>query len=91
MRVNSKKRATSDRIPRKGEEFNESVVFPDEATMRLTRQITTKRMFNAKPTYHINAGFAPDNKHIVFATYNDSKSGSALVRANVETGDCFVL
>lgn len=81
----------SDPIPNKGEEFNESVVFPDEATMRSTRQITTKRMFNVKPTYHINAGFAPDNKHIVFATYNNDESGSALVRANVETGDCLVL
>jgi len=85
------KSSIADRIPQKGEAFNESVLFPDEATMRPTRQITTKRMFNVKPTYHVNAGFAPDNKHIIFGTYNNDESGSALVRANVETGDCYVM
>jgi len=79
-----------DRIPQKGEEFNESFVFPDEATGRLTRRLTSYRQFNQKPTYHINSGFSPDNKYLCFNTWNP-EGGSALVRANIETGDCKVI
>ena len=75
-----------DRIPKKGEEWNESFLFPDEATTRLTRRLTSRRTFNHKPTYHINQGFSPDDQHLVFCTYAPG-GGSALVRANVETGD----
>ena len=79
-----------DRIPQRGEEFNESFLFPDEATGRETRRLTSFRQFNQKPTYHINAGFSPDNNHLCFNTWN-AGDGSALVRVNVETGDCKVL
>ncbi|MBD3377666.1 hypothetical protein GF406_21740 [candidate division KSB1 bacterium] len=79
-----------DRIPQKGEEFNESFVFPDQATGRLTRRLTSYRQFNQKPTYHINAGFSMDDLYLCFNTWNPD-SGSALVRANVETGDCKVI
>jgi hypothetical protein len=49
-----------DRIPQKSEEFNESFVFQDEATGRLTRRLTSYRQFNQKPTYHLNDGFSND-------------------------------
>ncbi|MBE0652969.1 MAG: hypothetical protein IH594_04180 [Bacteroidales bacterium] len=49
-------------------------------------------MFNHKSTYHIKSGFL--GKYITFCTYNDHKKGqhgSALIRADVETGDMLVL
>ncbi len=79
-----------DRIPQKSEEFNESYVFQDEATGRLTRRLTSYRQFNQKPTYHLNDGFSKDNKHLCFATWNP-QGGSAMVRVNIETGDCKVI
>ena len=78
-------------IPRKGDSFNESILFSDEATLRQTRQLTSQRVINVKPTYHIKAGFSPDSKYLPFATYNDKNGASALVRANVQTGDCLTL
>lgn len=79
-----------DRIPFKGEEFNESFEFPDEATGRLTRKLTSKRQFNFKPTYHLSSGFSADDQYLTFCTWNEG-NGSALVRANIETGDCKVI
>ncbi len=79
----------TDRIPLKGEEFNESFIFPDECTNRPITRLTSRRHFNTKATYHIKSGFL--GKHIVFSTYNDNDSGSALIRANVENGDLKVL
>jgi hypothetical protein len=79
-----------DRIPQKSEEFNECFVFQDEATGRLTRRLTSYRQFNQKPTYHINDGFSMDNKHLCFMTWNP-QGGSAIVRVNIETGDCKVI
>jgi len=84
--------ADRDRIPEKGEEFNESMIFPDESTTRPIRRITSNRMFNHKSTYHIKSGFL--GKYIAFCTYNDyfnGQEGSALIRADVETGDLKVL
>ncbi len=77
-------------IPKKGVEFNESYLFPDETTGRMTRRLTSYRSFNQKPTYHIHTGFTKDDKHLVFCTWNPGEA-SALVRANIETGDCKVL
>lgn len=82
--------AKLDRIPQKGEEFNESFVFQDESTGRLTRRLTSYRQFNQKPTYHLNDGFSKDDRHLCFMTWNP-QGGSALVRANIETGDCKVI
>lgn len=79
-----------DRVPRKGEEWNESFLFPDEATTRPTRRLTSRRTFNHKPTYHINQGFSPDNRYLVFCTYHPGGE-SALVRAEVESGDLKVI
>ena len=78
-----------DRIPLKGEEFNESFIFPDECTCKPIRKITTHRKFNTKFTYHIKSGFL--DKFMVFGTYNDALNGSALIRADAETGDMKVL
>ncbi|HCK10129.1 MAG TPA: hypothetical protein DHW45_09655 [Candidatus Latescibacteria bacterium] len=76
-------------IPPKNSEFNESVVFPDEATGRLTRRLTRDRQSNAKPTYHGMGGFSVDDEYTAFCTWNDD--ASALVRVNIETGDCKVI
>jgi hypothetical protein len=78
-----------DRIPQKGEEFNEMIIFPDELSGRPMRRITSNRKFNQKSTYHIKTGFY--GNYIVFGSYNNRKDGSALIRANVETGDLKVL
>ena len=79
-----------DRIPRKGEVFNEMFVFPDVATGYETHRITSHRPYNMKATYSMNTGFSQDEKHIGFCTWND-EGESALIRANVVTGDCEVL
>ena len=76
-------------IPPKNSEFNESVVFADEATGRLTRRLTRERQSNAKPTYHGMGGFSVDDEYTAFCTWNDD--ASALVRVNIETGDCKVI
>ncbi|MBT7065755.1 MAG: hypothetical protein HN919_05605 [Verrucomicrobia bacterium] len=78
-------------IPPKGSPFNESVVFPDQATGRLTRRLTSHRQSNVKPTYHGMGGFSVDDKYTVLCTWNDEASASALVRAHIETGDCNVI
>ena len=80
---------SNDRIPRKGEEFNESFVFPDECTNTPIRKLTSKRGFNQKATYHIKSGFL--GKYIAFSTYNDQTGGSALIRADVASGDLKVI
>lgn len=76
-------------IPPKGAEFNESFVFSDQATGRLTRRLTSHRQSNAKPTYHGMGGFSVDDKYTVLCTWNGD--ASALVRVNIETGDCKVI
>ena len=38
-----------DRIPQKGEEFNEMIIFPDELSGRPMRRITSNRKFNIIP------------------------------------------
>jgi hypothetical protein len=79
----------NDRIPEKGEEFNESFVFPDECTNKPIRRLTSKRAFNQKATYHIKSGFL--GNYLVFSTYNDHEGGSALIRAHAGSGDLKVL
>jgi len=76
-------------IPPEGSEFNESIVFSDQATGRLTRRLTSHRPSNMKPTYHGMGGFSVDDKYTVLGTWNDD--ASALVRADIETGDCKVI
>lgn len=85
-RAENRRSAAEDRIPRKGETWNESFEFPDEATTRLTRRLTTRRKYNHKPTYHIHQGFSPDNRYLPLCTYN-ADGESALLRADVETGE----
>ena len=83
-------RRSEDPVPPKGAEWNESFLFPDEATTRLTRRLTTRRTYNHKPTYHINQGFSPESRYLVLCTWNPG-GDSALVRADVETGDLKVI
>jgi len=70
----------TDRIPQKGEEFNESFVFPDESTSRPIRRLTSNRMINQKATYPINTHFLIE--HLLLSTYNEERGVSALIRAN---------
>ena len=82
--------AKSDSIPKKGTTFNESIDFIDELSLKPSKRLTQFRDHNMKPTYHIDAGFTKDSKHMIFCTWNRN-GGSALIRVNVETGDCYVL
>ncbi len=84
------RKSSDNLVPRKGETFNESFVFPDEATGRLTRRLTSFRQFNQKPTYHLSSGFSKDDRYLVFCTWNPG-GASALIRSDITTGDCWVI
>lgn len=72
-----------------GETWNESVELRDPATARPRRRLTQNGIYNTTPTYHYNTAFTADSRHIVFATAREGQS--ALLRADVETGDLTVL
>lgn len=73
-----------------GDRFNESVELKDKATGRPTRQLTTKRLHNQQPTYHLNACFSADSRYMALATQFEDGS-SALLRGEVATGELTVL
>jgi len=72
-----------------GETWNESMACLDSATGRPARRLTRLGASNNTPTYHYNTAFSADARHLVFVTVRDG--GSALMRANVETGALRVL
>jgi len=73
----------------KGAVFNEMIESYDGATGRLTRRLTVAGEYNHAPTYHYNTAFTQDSRHLVFTTARAGKS--AIVSANLETGDIRVL
>jgi hypothetical protein len=75
---------------KKGQTFNESERFADTLTGRRSRRLTRWRRFNQQPTYHLNACFSADSRHLVLST-EFPEGGSALLRAEVATGDLHVL
>jgi hypothetical protein len=74
---------------KKGETFNESVELRDSATGRFTRRLTQAGLYNETPTYHLNAAFTADSRYLIFGTAREGHS--ALMKADVETGDLTVL
>ena len=72
-----------------GETWNESLDAVDSATGRPARRLTRLGLFNNTPTYHYNSAFSADSRYLVFVTARDG--GSAIVRAEVETGELTVL
>lgn len=72
-----------------GETWNESEVGVDSATGRPMRRLTRLGQFNNTPTYHYNTAFSADSRYLVFVTVRDG--GSAIMRAEVETGELTVL
>lgn len=78
------------RIPPIGTTFNESIVFPDEVTLRPTRRLTSHRDRNQSPTYHLNNGFSADSRYFALLTQNEDGE-SAVLRADTATGDLTVL
>ena len=77
-------------IPPKGSVFNESVWMVDSITGRPTLRLTQHRDFNRTPTYHLNACFSEDSRYIILTTSSEGY-GSALIQADVTTGDCRVI
>lgn len=73
----------------KGCRFNESIVFRDTATARSARQLSTQGILNNTPTYHYGSAFSADSRYLVFVTCRFGQS--AIVRAELETGDLTVL
>ncbi len=72
-----------------GDTWNESTVFADAVTGKITRRLTNDGLYNETPTYHLNAAFSADSRHLIFATAREG--GSALMRADVRTGDLKVI
>lgn len=77
-------------LPERGATFNEAQRFPDEVTLRPTTRLTRHRRRNQMPTYHLNNGFSKDSRYLALMTY-DERVGSAILRADVETGDLTVV
>jgi hypothetical protein len=75
---------------RKGDVFDESEVFDDPVTSKLTRRLTSGRDFNQTPTYHLNAAFSADSRLLVMATWMRD-GDSCLLKSEVETGKTTVL
>lgn len=74
---------------RKGERWNESVLLRDCSSAKLTRRLTDSGLYNETPTYHSRTAFSSDSRYLVFATAREG--GSALMRADTETGELMVL
>ena len=72
-----------------GETFNEASTFNDPVTAKLTRHLTCTGLYNQTPTYHLNAAFSADSRQIILASAREG--GSAILRADVESGDLTVL
>lgn len=77
-------------IPEPGTTFNECERFPDEVSGRPTCRLTRQRQRNQMPTYHLNNGFSRDGRYLTLMTYDEAE-GSALLRAEVESGDLTVV
>jgi hypothetical protein len=77
-------------IPPVGTTFNESDTFPDEVTLRPTRQLTSRRDRNQMPTYHLHNGFSADGRYLALMTRN-YEGGSAILRAETVSGDLTVV
>lgn len=72
-----------------GQTFNESTTFEDAVTGRFSRRLTAGGRINNTLSYHINATFSADSRYLLFVRVGDG--GSAVMRAELETGELAVL
>lgn len=82
----SQSRLATSPMPYVGEVFNESVRMSDPITGKSVIQLTSKRAFNQKPTYHIGSGFSADSCLLPIVSWNEDQS-SCLMLANLESGE----
>ncbi len=69
--------------------WTEAVAMRDSATGRPGWRLTCEGLRNNTPTYHGNTAFSADSRYLLFVTCRAGRS--ALVRAEVETGELKVL
>lgn len=70
---------------RKGETWNESVIYQDPVTLKTVRQLTTQGTVNTVPSYHTAQSFSENGEEAIFITIREGMS--ALCKANLITGD----
>ena len=70
---------------RKGETWNESIVYKDAWTLRECRRITPFGEINQTPNYHTNIGFTADSEFLAFWTLREGQG--AVCKVYVPTGD----
>lgn len=70
---------------RKGETWNESVVYYDPVTLKKMRQLTTQGAVNTVPSYHTAQSFSENGEEAIFITVREGMS--ALCKADLLTGD----
>ncbi len=85
VKVNHFDFAAQQAMPSPGEVLQESIRFADRITGRQVLQLTSKRDFNQKPTYHIGSGFSGDSRFLPIVSWNNDFS-SCLMLADLETG-----
>ena len=74
---------------KKGQVWNESIVYDDPITLRRVRRMTSQGYLNTIPSYHTDQAFTQDGRYVIFITYREGKS--ALCKADLETGDIICL
>jgi hypothetical protein len=72
-------------MARKGETWNESLIYRDAWTLRQVRQVTTHGVYNETPNYHTNIGFTADGEFLIFGSAR--ADDSAIFRCHVASGD----
>jgi hypothetical protein len=77
-------------IPPTGEILQESISTLDPVSGRQVWQLTSKRDFNQKPTYHFASGFSADSSSIPIVSWNED-GASCLMIADLITGKLRVL
>lgn len=77
-------------IPALGEIWQESKAQLDPVTGRTLLQITSKRDFNQKPTYHIGSGFSSDGQKLPIVSWNED-GASCLMLADLRAGNLKVI
>ena len=70
---------------KKGQVWNESLVYHDPVTLRTVRRVTSQGYLNTVPSYHTNQAFTQDGRYVIFITFREGYS--ALCKADLLNGD----
>lgn len=70
---------------KKGQVWNESMVYTDPVTLRTVRRVTSQGLLNTVPSYHTDQAFTRDGRYVIFITYREGRS--ALCKAELASGD----